>query len=62
VADYRLLIFDWDGTLSDSIGYGAQSLDALRVHGPRLAIDEFFQLRAWLQGALTEQSREVVRA
>jgi len=36
------------GVDSVAVGYGAQSLDSLREHGPRLAIDDFAGLRAWL--------------
>ena len=36
------------GVDSVAVGFGAQSLDTLRAHGPRLAINEFSELRAWL--------------
>ena len=36
------------GMLSVAVSYGAQSIDALRAYEPRLAIDHFSQLRAWL--------------
>ncbi|MEO4046416.1 HAD-IA family hydrolase [Pseudomonas sp. CAU 1711] len=35
-----------------AVGFGAQPLEALRAFGPRLAIEDFSELRAWLaQGA-----------
>ena len=46
------------GVDSVAVGYGAQSLDELVRHGPRLAINEFSQLRAWLE-APVRQSIEV---
>lgn len=36
------------GMPSVAVSYGAQSIDALRAYEPRLAIDHFSQLRAWL--------------
>ncbi|MBA1229090.1 HAD-IA family hydrolase [Pseudomonas viridiflava] len=38
------------GMDSVAVGYGAQSLDALREHEPRLAIEHFSELRTWLNG------------
>ncbi|CAD5197953.1 HAD-IA family hydrolase [Pseudomonas sp. FEN] len=38
------------GMDSVAVGYGALSLDELRVFEPRLAIDSFPQLHAWLDG------------
>ena len=38
------------GMDSVAVGYGAQALDGLRDYGPRLAINEFSELRAWLEG------------
>lgn len=37
------------GVDSVAVGYGAQSLDSLRAYGPRLAIEHFTELRAWLE-------------
>lgn len=42
-----------------AVGYGAQSLAALREHGPKLAIDDFAQLRAWLEQGASELRVEV---
>lgn len=42
-----------------AVGYGAQPLAALREHGPRLAIDDFAQLRAWLERGAGERRIEV---
>ncbi|MGO3999674.1 HAD-IA family hydrolase [Pseudomonas fluorescens] len=36
------------GVPSVAVSYGAQSIDALRVFEPQLAIDHFSQLRTWL--------------
>ncbi|MNQ70871.1 Pyrophosphatase PpaX [compost metagenome] len=36
------------GMASVAVSYGAQSIEALRAFEPRLAIDHFSQLRAWL--------------
>lgn len=47
------------GMDSVAVGYGAQALESLREHGPRLAIQEFSELRAWLGGSFSEQSVEV---
>lgn len=46
------------GVDSVAVGYGAQSLDELDRYGPRLAINEFSQLRAWLESP-ARQSIEV---
>ncbi|WP_137886929.1 HAD-IA family hydrolase [Pseudomonas sp. 2FE] len=37
------------GVDSVAVGYGAQPLDTLRTYGPRLAIEHFTELRAWLE-------------
>lgn len=42
------------GIDSVAVGFGAQPLDSLRAHGPRLAINDFSELRAWL-GACTHE-------
>lgn len=47
------------GVDSVAVGYGAQPLGVLRDHGPRLAIEEFNELRAWLSGCAAEQLIEV---
>lgn len=47
------------GVDSVAVGYGAQSLAVLREHGPKLAIDNFAQLRAWLDRGASEQRVEV---
>lgn len=49
------------GMDSVAVGFGAQSLETLRACGPRLAINEFSELRAWLaSGAHAETSEEGV--
>jgi len=58
-SSFDLLMARNAGVDAVAVGYGAQSLDALREHGPRLAISEFSQLRAWLEGQVVEQSIEV---
>jgi len=47
------------GVDSVAVGYGAQPLDVLRKHGPRLAIDDFAELRAWLGRRESEQLLKV---
>lgn len=47
------------GVDSVAVGFGAQPLDNLRAHGPRLAINEFSELRAWLEGRATVSTVEV---
>lgn len=47
------------GVDSVAVGYGAQPLSVLRGHGPRLAIEEFNELRAWLAGRASEHLIEV---
>lgn len=47
------------GVDSVAVGYGAQSLAVLREHGPKLAIENFAQLRAWLERGASEQRVEV---
>ena len=47
------------GMDSVAVGFGAQPLESLRAHGPRLAISEFSELRAWLQGRASVATVEV---
>lgn len=47
------------GMDSVAVGYGAQALDSLRDYGPRLAINEFSELRAWLEGQGVVEAVEV---
>lgn len=47
------------GVDSVAVGYGAQSLSALREHGPRLEVEAFVELRAWLERGACEQGIEV---
>lgn len=42
-----------------AVGYGAQPLTELLKESPRLAIERFEDLRHWLNGDLSLQSREV---
>lgn len=44
------------GMDSVAVGYGAQALDSLLAYEPRLAIDHFSELRAWLGTRSTESS------
>lgn len=48
------------GVDSVAVGYGAQSLAALREHEPALAIENFAQLRTWLEWGASEQPVEVI--
>ncbi|MDE1166380.1 MAG: HAD-IA family hydrolase [Pseudomonas sp.] len=45
---FDLLMANNAGMDSVAVGYGAMALDALRVHQPRLAIERFTDLHAWL--------------
>jgi phosphoglycolate phosphatase len=47
-SSFDLLMARNAGMDSVAVGYGAQSLDSLRSYEPRLAIEEFSELRAWL--------------
>jgi phosphoglycolate phosphatase len=47
-SSFDLLMARNAGMDSVAVGYGAQSLDSLRIYEPRLAIEEFSELRAWL--------------
>jgi len=47
------------GMDSVAVGYGAQPLDVLLREAPRLAIDRFEDLQAWLAGAATTKFSEV---
>lgn len=44
------------GMDSVAVGYGAQALDSLLAYEPRLAIDHFSELRAWLGTRSAESS------
>lgn len=46
---FDLLMARNAGMDSVAVGYGALPLDALREHGPRLEIERFNELRAWLE-------------
>ncbi|TQH38700.1 hypothetical protein FLI59_34485, partial [Pseudomonas aeruginosa] len=39
------------GMDSVAVAYGAQSLEQLRPYAPRLEVEHFTELRAWLGGA-----------
>jgi len=42
-----------------AVGFGAQPLSVLRECSPRLAINEFNELRTWLEGHRAVRSAEV---
>lgn len=46
------------GMDSVAVGYGAQSLDGLREHGPVLAVEHFDQLRHWLESGVAPKVKE----
>ena len=56
---FDLLMARNAGVDSVAVGFGAQPLDSLRAHEPRLAINEFSELRAWLEGRAPVGSVEV---
>ncbi|WP_256662115.1 HAD-IIIA family hydrolase [Pseudomonas sp. F(2018)] len=47
------------GVDSVAVGFGAQPLESLLGHGPQLAINEFPELRAWLEGRAPVRTVEV---
>jgi phosphoglycolate phosphatase len=47
-SSFDLLMARNAGMASVAVGYGAQSLEALQAYEPRLSIDSFPQLHAWL--------------
>ena len=47
-ASFDLLMARNAGIDSVAVGYGAQSMECLLAYEPRLAIDSFPELRAWL--------------
>ena len=42
-----------------AVGYGAQSLDVLRLESPTLAIERFDELRHWLAGGANNPVNKV---
>ena len=46
------------GMDSVAVGYGAQSLEGLRAHGPVLAVEHFDQLRHWLESGVALRVKE----
>lgn len=42
-----------------AVGYGAQSLDVLRLESPTLAIEHFDELRHWLAGGANNPVNKV---
>ena len=56
---FDLLMARNAGVDSVAVGFGAQPLDSLRAHEPRLAINEFSELRAWLEGRASVAIAEV---
>ncbi|EIK53903.1 HAD superfamily hydrolase [Stutzerimonas stutzeri TS44] len=48
------------GVDSVAVAYGAQSVESLRVHGPRLVINRFAELAAWLGVAESTEVNEHV--
>lgn len=47
-SSFDLLMANNAGMDSVAVGYGAMALDSLRVHRPKLAIERFTDLHAWL--------------
>lgn len=56
---FDLLMARNAGMDSVAVGYGAQPLSVLRECGPRLAIEQFNELRAWLEGFPLRREAEV---
>ncbi len=55
-SSFDLLMARNAGMDSVAVGYGAQTLDSLREYEPRLAIESFPELRAWLGGRSGQSS------
>jgi phosphoglycolate phosphatase len=55
-ASFDLLMARNAGMDSVAVGYGAQALESLRQYEPRLAIEHFSELRAWLGTRTAESS------
>jgi phosphoglycolate phosphatase len=58
-SSFDLLMAQRAGIDSVAVGYGAMPLSALREHAPKLAIEDFTELRAWLELRANEQRVEV---
>lgn len=58
-ATFDLLMARNAGVDSVAVGYGAQPLEVLREYGPRLAINQFNELRAWLDEKPPRRATEV---
>lgn len=58
-SSFDLLMARRAGIDSVAVGYGAQPLEVLREHGPALAIEQFSELRAWLERRVNVQRVEV---
>ena len=58
-SSFDLLMARRAGIDSVAVGYGAMSLAALREHEPKLAIESFMELRAWLERCADGQPVEV---
>ncbi len=58
-SSFDLLMARRAGIDSVAVGYGAMPLSALREHAPKLAIESFTELRAWLELRANEQRVEV---
>lgn len=58
-SSFDLLMAQRAGIDSVAVGYGAMPLSALREHAPKLAIENFTELRTWLEQCADEQRVEV---
>ena len=58
-SSFDLLMARNAGMDAVAVGFGAQPLSVLRECSPRLAINEFNELRAWLEGRHAQRPAEV---
>lgn len=59
-SSFDLLMAQRAGMDAVAVGYGAQTLTALSAHGPRLSINHFTELSAWLNQAVAESRTEEI--
>lgn len=59
-ASFDLLMAQRAGMDSVAVGYGAQTLTALSAYGPKLSINHFMELSAWLNQTVAESRTEEI--
>lgn len=59
-SSFDLLMAQRAGMDAVAVGYGAQTLTALSAHGPKLSINHFVELSAWLNQTVAESRTEEI--